>query len=82
VGSVGRVHASVAPAGTVVVASEEWSARSASGVTIARGEAIRVVGRQGLSLVVEPVPTLDEGVDAGSAIGPASDSPPGATALS
>jgi len=81
-GSVGRVHASLDPDGTVVVASEEWSARSTSGVTIARGEAIRVVGREGLSLLVEPAPAPDRGVDAGSAIGLASDAPPGATALS
>jgi len=81
-GSVGLVRASLAPSGTVVVASEEWSARSASGVPIDRGDPVRVVGREGLTLLVEPAPDPAGRGDAGSVARPASGSPPGAAALS
>jgi membrane-bound serine protease (ClpP class) len=80
-GSVGLVHASLAPSGTVVVASEEWSARSASGASIGRGEPVLVVGREGLTLLVEATPDPRRGADAGVVARTASGSPPGAAAL-
>jgi membrane-bound serine protease (ClpP class) len=42
------------PAGTVQVASEEWSAESVGGAA-RRGERVRVVAMEGLKLKVEPV---------------------------
>ena len=51
IGATGRAVTDCRPAGTVRVQSEEWGARSDSGVTA--GDAVRVVERQGLTLIVE-----------------------------
>ncbi len=51
-GDVGVAETALAPAGTVRVRSEEWSAVSGSG-TIAPGTAVRVLSRRGLELTVE-----------------------------
>jgi membrane-bound serine protease (ClpP class) len=61
-GSEGVVKTSLAPLGVVYAAGEEWTARSSSGTAIAPGEEVRVVGQEGLTLIVEPGP------GAGSAI--------------
>ena len=55
-GSEGVVKTSLAPLGVVYAAGEEWTARSSSGTSIAPGEEIRVVGQDGLTLIVEPGP--------------------------
>ena len=61
-GSEGIVRTSLAPLGVVYAAGEEWTARSSSGDEIPPGQEIRVVGQDGLTLIVEPGP------GAGSAI--------------
>ena len=53
-GQVGEVRTSLEPVGSVYVGGELWSARSDSPVAV--GTAVRVRGRDGLVLLVEPVP--------------------------
>lgn len=54
IGSVGSVRRPLEPLGSVYVAGEEWSARAAGDVRIDRDVPVRVVGVDGLTLVVEP----------------------------
>ena len=56
-GSDGLVKVSLTPLGVVYAAGEEWTARSASGSEIPAGEHIRVIGQEGLTLVVESRPS-------------------------
>jgi membrane-bound serine protease (ClpP class) len=56
-GSLGVVRSPLAPLGSVYAGGEEWSARSADRKPIRRGAAIRIVAREGLTLVVEPEPS-------------------------
>jgi len=53
-GSEGLVKTSLAPLGVVHAAGEEWTARSGSDREIPAGELVRVVGQEGLTLIVEP----------------------------
>ena len=55
-GSDGLVRTTLAPLGVVYAAGEDWTARSGSGTEIASGERVRVVGQEGLTLIVEPWP--------------------------
>lgn len=59
-GREGVSQTGLSPAGTVQVSSELWSARS-SGGPIGAGMPIRVVGAEGLSLIVEPAPERGPG---------------------
>ncbi len=52
-GMLASVRRPLVPVGTVFAGGEEWSARSADGAALDRGEAVRVVGQDGLTLVVE-----------------------------
>jgi membrane-bound serine protease (ClpP class) len=54
IGAVGRAVTDCRPRGTVRVNGEEWRARSETGA--AAGEPVRVVARERLTLVVEPIP--------------------------
>jgi membrane-bound serine protease (ClpP class) len=54
VGREGIVVNDLAPAGVVQIASEQWSAEAVSGTPI-RGDRVRVVAMDGLTLKVEPV---------------------------
>jgi membrane protein implicated in regulation of membrane protease activity len=54
VGTRGFATTDLAPSGVVRVVSEEWSATSATGNSIAEGTAVRVVSQDGLTLTVEP----------------------------
>ncbi|MYB22767.1 MAG: nodulation protein NfeD [Chloroflexi bacterium] len=66
VGKEGHAHNTLAPGGTVMVEAELWSARSAAGVEIPEGAAIRVIGTEGLTAIVESMePNLppNEGSD-------------------
>ena len=54
VGTRGVAKTDLAPSGVVRVVSEEWTAQSANGSTIAEGTAVRVVSQDGLTLTVEP----------------------------
>jgi len=55
VGQVGEVRHDLSPDGSIYVAGEEWSARSSSGRSVLRGLRVRVIGQDGLTLIVEPV---------------------------
>jgi membrane-bound serine protease (ClpP class) len=57
-GTVGEVRRPLEPIGSVYVAGEEWSARSADDRPIPRGTPVRVVRSEGLTVVVEPEPDL------------------------
>jgi membrane protein implicated in regulation of membrane protease activity len=54
VGMVGEVERDLSPTGTVYVGRESWSARLQDGGTAPRGSHVKVVGKQGLTLIVEP----------------------------
>ncbi len=51
VGGTGRAVTDLAPEGLVLLAGEQWSARSVEG-GIGSGERVEVVGRDGLRLLV------------------------------
>lgn len=53
VGTVGEVQADLAPTGTVYVGREAWSARTRNGSEVPRGTKVRVLGQDGLTLIVE-----------------------------
>jgi membrane-bound serine protease (ClpP class) len=56
VGVEGEVRRALLPSGTVYAAGEEWTARTADGRSLERGTAVRIRGREGLVLIVDPVP--------------------------
>jgi membrane-bound serine protease (ClpP class) len=62
-GSEGIVRTSLAPLGVVYAAGEEWTARSSSGASIAPGAEVRVVGQDGLTLIVEPGPSVGSAIE-------------------
>jgi len=53
-GSTGVVRRPLGPNGSVYAGGEEWSARSADNNPIERGVSVKVLARDGLTLVVEP----------------------------
>jgi membrane-bound serine protease (ClpP class) len=55
VGTSADVRRTLMPNGTVYAAGEEWSARSSDGRAIERGTPVRVVGQDGLILIVDPL---------------------------
>ena len=52
--SLGQVRRPLTPVGSVYAGGEEWTARSADERPLERGTSVRVVGQEGLTLVVEP----------------------------
>lgn len=54
IGKTGEAHTDVSAEGSVYVSGEEWTARSDE--FIPKGAAVRVIGREGLVLLVEAVP--------------------------
>ncbi len=52
--ALGEVRRPLTPVGSVYAGGEEWSARSADERPLERGTSVRVVGQEGLTLVVEP----------------------------
>jgi membrane protein implicated in regulation of membrane protease activity len=54
VGAIGRVVTDCRPRGTVRIKGEMWRARCAAGASM--GTRVRVVGREELVLIVEPLP--------------------------
>ncbi len=54
-GSMGLVRTALLPDGVVYASGEEWTARTEAGATIPPGTPVRVVRRDGLRLIVEPV---------------------------
>jgi membrane-bound serine protease (ClpP class) len=69
-GSMGLVRTALLPDGVVYASGEEWTARTEAGASIAPGTPVRVVRRDGLRLIVEPIeppagtPALNGDVDA------------------
>jgi membrane-bound serine protease (ClpP class) len=55
VGLVGTVQADLTPVGTVYVGREAWSAKTKDGSSLARDTKVRIVGQEGLTLIVERV---------------------------
>ncbi|MCY7418836.1 MAG: nodulation protein NfeD [Chloroflexi bacterium] len=55
VGMASEVRRALMPTGTVYAAGEEWTARSADGRSLERGTPVRIVGRDGLVLIVDPL---------------------------
>jgi membrane-bound serine protease (ClpP class) len=56
-GAEAIVRRPIEPVGSVYVAGEEWSARSADGRPLDRGVPVRVVRTDGLTAIVEPDPS-------------------------
>ncbi|MEK6721700.1 MAG: nodulation protein NfeD [Chloroflexota bacterium] len=54
VGLSGVVRSPLAPGGTIYAGGEEWSARVVDDRPLQRGDAVRVVGMDGLTVIVEP----------------------------
>ena len=55
VGLIGEVRADLSPLGTVYVGRESWSARTRDGSAVGRGTKVRIIGQEGLTLIVEKV---------------------------
>lgn len=53
-GTPGVVRSPLVPVGSIYVAGEEWSARTADGTRLERGAPVRVISTDGLTLTVEP----------------------------
>jgi membrane-bound ClpP family serine protease len=53
-GTAGVVRRPLEPSGSIYAGGEEWSARSADDQPIERGAPVKVIAREGLTLVVEP----------------------------
>src|SRR5690606_25387648 len=71
VSAEGAVLPRLEPEGAVRIAGERWKAAAASGVPIGEGERVRVAGRDGMTLIVEPAQSSGErgNVDAARAHG-------------
>lgn len=55
VGKIGEARTNIREEGTVYIDGEEWTARSSGSIPL--GSKVRVVGRDGLTLIVEPYRT-------------------------
>lgn len=55
-GTRGVTKTVLAPAGVVLAAGEQWTATSANGTRIESGQRVRVVGQDGLTLIVDAEP--------------------------
>ena len=64
-GLVGEVRRDLAPSGSVYVAGEEWTARTAGGELVPRGRFVRIIGQDGLTLIVEPLAAGPDGAIGG-----------------
>jgi len=67
-GTTGEVRRPLDPIGSVFATGEEWTAQSARGDRLGRGERVRVVGQEGLTLIVEAAPSVEPSVE--SSAGP------------
>ncbi|MGH2385237.1 MAG: NfeD family protein, partial [Candidatus Limnocylindria bacterium] len=64
VGSAGTAQTLIGPTGIAYAGGESWSARSRD-AAIGPGTPLRVVGVEGLELIVEPAPAGDGGATEG-----------------
>jgi membrane-bound serine protease (ClpP class) len=53
--SIGEVRLPLTPLGSVYAGGEEWTARTVDEATVGRGSRVRVVGQDGLTLIVESI---------------------------
>jgi membrane-bound serine protease (ClpP class) len=58
-GTTATVRRDLLPDGSVYAVGEEWTARATDGRTLARGTKVRVVGHDGLTVIVERLPDDD-----------------------
>ena len=58
IGTASEVRRALLPTGTVYAAGEEWTARSADGRSLERGTPVRIVGQEGLVLIVDPLQAM------------------------
>jgi len=58
VGSPGVAKTDLRPSGVVLAAGEDWTATSADGASIEEGRRVRVVGQDGLTLIVSAEPQV------------------------
>jgi membrane-bound serine protease (ClpP class) len=70
-GTTGEVRRPLDLIGSVFASGEEWTAKSVRGDRLGRGQLVRVVGQDGLTLLVEPSP------EAASPAEPSADPPAG-----
>jgi membrane-bound ClpP family serine protease len=59
VGTTGVSRTDLAPSGVVYLLGEEWTARSRTGAAISMGSGVRVVGHDGLALIVDGEPAAE-----------------------
>jgi membrane-bound ClpP family serine protease len=64
VGGMATAQTLIGPRGIAYAGGESWSARS-RGTEIGAGTPLRVVGVEGLELIVEPAPPADAGTNGG-----------------
>jgi membrane-bound serine protease (ClpP class) len=76
VGTQGEVRRPLGPLGSVYVAGEEWSARSADDRPIERGVPVTVVGLDGLTVIVQPTDQPPAPSSSSTPGSPASPAPP------
>ena len=55
---MGLVRTPLLPDGVVYASGEEWTARTEAGSSIPPGTPVRVIRRDGLRLIVEPIEPL------------------------
>jgi membrane-bound serine protease (ClpP class) len=55
-GTPAAVRRDLLPEGTIYAAGEEWTARTRDGRALERGTPVRVIGQDGLTIIVEPTP--------------------------
>jgi len=55
IGQVGEVGRDLSPIGTVYVAGESWSAQASDGEAIERGDRVKVLRQEGLTLIVQKI---------------------------
>jgi membrane-bound serine protease (ClpP class) len=58
-GTPATVRRGLLPEGSIYAAGEEWTARASDGGALERGTPVRVVGHDGLTIIVEREPTDD-----------------------
>jgi membrane-bound ClpP family serine protease len=68
-GTEGSVRRTMTPLGTIYAAGEEWSARSGDGSTLERGTLVRVVGHEGMTLIVTPATAVQPSVAVAAPLG-------------
>jgi membrane-bound serine protease (ClpP class) len=69
-GTTASVRRGLLPEGSIYAAGEEWTARASDGSTLERGTQVRVVGHDGLTVIVEPLSADDASHGRTARLGP------------